>query len=430
MSRPWRQQVKPRTTPDDDAGRYSEFEGVVNTRSRKDIGLKALFAGDNVTITDTKKIKRRNGYALARTATGTVQSVFGGTGTPYIVDNGTLIHIVNGQERTLLTGLTGTDYHWDVINGDVYFANGVEAGICRGDTYLPWRLTIPPTPLVEFMNAATVTVPLNAVGTTYTSATFRVTCTYVTVDGRETAPCDNAPIVCSPLTNLLRVTVTPPPAGYATVNVYVTEPDGVSFRLAATSSTGGALTINPQRTGEELTTYGMQSLPAGVNWIAQVRGYVWASVYNAQTDQSCVYMSDALGYHLFDTSNDFRMFPGQMSALLWLTPNENPPSMGVLISTTQYTYHYHIDEDQLDELVDYGAIPGTAAVITSDSTGYWFTPRGLCRGFPFENLTEKNYYPLQGTVATGAYAYLNGEEHFIAVIQNGQPPFNQRTERS
>lgn len=418
-SRPWRQQVRPRIGPDD--VRFAEFTGVVNTRSRRDIGLKALYVGDNVVITDTKKVKRRDGYTRVRN-TGTVQSAYGGTGELYVVDAGSLIRIAGNDDHVLTTGLSNGRYVWDTINDDAYFVNGVDAGIARGDSYLPWRLVVPTISNVVAVSATTAVAPFNF-GATYTTATFRICATYETADGRETAPSEIYVLTASPLTNLIRVTL---PTSYARVNIYTTEADGTVFRLAASSTAvvpNVTLTFNPQRGGRELTTLGTMSLPEGVTHVAFYKGFCAVGQYIPELRTSVVWQSKPFSYHLFDTEKDYKAVAGQLGLLLW-------NNKGVLIGTTQRIYQWHESNDELEQLADYGVLPGIAGDLDAQSKAYFWTERGMCTAYPFENLTENDVSMAPGARAVAAMVYLNGMQQFIAVTQGGGNPFNSRRERT
>lgn len=413
-SRPWRQQLHPRISPDD--AKFAEFSGVVNTRSRKDLGLKALYVGDNVLISDTKKIVRRSGYTPFR-STGTVKSAYGGTGSLYVMDNGSLIRVAGADDHVLTSGLAQRSCNWDQVNGDAYFVNGVDAGIARGDTYLPWRLTTPTISAVAAISAAPV-ANFNNLGETYTSATFRICATFETDDGRETAPCESYFLDAAPTTNLIRVQLS---QGYARTNVYCTEPDGTVYRLVA-STTGTVITFNPQRGGREYTGLGLSSLPEGVTHVAFYKGICYAGQYLPDLRASVIWRSQPFAYHLFDLEADYLPVPGELGLMLW-------NSKGVLIGTDQTIHQYHPENDELELLVSYGVVPGASGDQDAEGNAYFWSQRGICKAYPFENLTEKDVSMPPGSRAVVAMVYLNGMQQFIAVAQGGGSPFNMREER-
>jgi hypothetical protein len=419
MSRPWRQQ-NPRVTPDEQ--RFTEFSGVVNTRSRKDLGLKALYDATNVVISDTKKVVRRDGYSVLRS--GNVRSAYSCGGRLYIVDGATLYHMASVLDlRTLITGLTGTDYHWADINGEAFFTNGVDAGICRGDAYLPWRLAIPTISGVSVVSVGAGSDPAFNMGATYTEADFRICATFETEDGRETAPSEVVVLRASPLTDLIRVEVS---SNYAFTNIYVTSADGTApQRVARQASTPAGttltLTFNPARSGPDLTHLGTRSLPAGATHICFDKGRCYAAQYLPSVGQTVVWFSKPLAFHLWDWANDYLLLPGQLGVMV-------ANNGGVLLGTTHRVYQY--DGDKLEELVDYGVLPGAAGATDAEGVAYFWTERGICKAMPFENLTEKDVSMPTGLRAAAGMVYHNGQQQFITVTQGTGDNFNSRTERA
>lgn len=415
MSRPWRE---PRLTPDekDGTGRFSEFAGVVNTRSRKDLGLRALFVGDNVAISDTKKITRRAGYSLTRAG---VTAAFGTGDNLYVVEAGVLKRFIPPSHTVVLvTGMTGRDYGWAEVNGEIFFANGAEAGIVRGDTFKSWRLSVPPVPTISVADAGTLLRVPFAIGASYDRTLWRVCATYELDDGRETAPSDVGSITASPNTTRFLVKV---PALYARTNIYISEADGAVFRLAG-QTTQEAITIDPREARLKLSSYGTSSLPTGVYMLAFYQGRCFAAEYIQQVDLSVIWISDALGFHLFNQAEDFILVPGRVGVLLRC-------NTGLLIGTTQRIYHRDA-EGNLDELADYGVVPGTPGDTDAQSVAFFWTTRGFCKAMPFENLSEQDMSMPPGVRVASKMVYLGGMQQFVTVTQGGGDPFNARTERT
>lgn len=417
MSRPWRQTQKPRISPDE--VKFAEFSGVVNTRSRKDIGMSALYVGDNVSISDTKKITRRDGYSVYHA--GAYKSAYGCGDNLYAINGTSLVHVASPTDiRTLTTGLTGTRYSWDSINGDAYFANGVEAGIVRSGNYLPWRIAPASIQLAQIIQAASVPTTLN-VGQTYTTAKFRICATHETADGREGPPGLVHEVDGAPLTTLVRVDL---PVSTMRSNVYCTEADGTVFRLVAVVPAGASsATFNPARGGRELTTLDLSGLPEGVTYIAFSTGRAYAAQYLPVSKATVVWKSRPFGYHLFNMAKDFFVVPGEIGLLL-------SNNKGLLVGTSEYVYQYDCGTGELEELADYGVVPGNAGDTDAQGMAYFWTVRGLCQAHPFKNLTEQDVSMPPGSRAVAAMVYLNGLQQFITVTQGGGTAFNMRRERT
>ena len=413
MRRPWRQE-NPRITPDE--VRFQEFSGLVNTRSRKDVGLSALVTADNVCISDTKKIVRRDGYSVVRS--GNVRSAFSAGGNFYVVDGASLYLMASTAEfRLLANDVAEGECVWAESNGAAYLTVGAYAVICTGETVTPWRLTVPAITSAEAVQGSITPGAMN-VGATYTQATFRVCATYETADGRETAPSLEVTVAASPGTNLVRVSV---PPLYANTCVYTTAADGAVFGLAA-RGTSGVFTFNPQRTGRELGAYGLSSVPDDVTHSAFLGSRAVVGAYLPESKISVVWLSQPFAPHLWNLASDFILVPGQLGLLLG--NNE-----GLLIGTTE-RIHQYTEEGELKQLAAYGVVPGSGGDVDAGEMAYFWTQRGVCRASPFENLTEKDVSMEPGARAVGRVIYHEGQEQFLVVTQDAGDVFNLRTERS
>jgi len=410
MSRTWR---RPRAVPDDDDQKYREFAGLTNTLSPKDFGFHALAVANNVIGTDSKRFVTRPGYALFRAGAPTTAYVLGDN--LYVVESGALLRLASATDaHSLTTGLTGTSYSWDAINGKAYFVNGVNAGIVWNDNYQPLRVTAPASLSITAPAASLPSTVLNF-GQKYDTALWRFIATYETADGRESAPSEVVEVWASPATPSFNAAV---PVGYARTNVYCTEPDGTSFRLAG-STTGGAVTLVPAQAGRELTTFGTSPLPDGVDVIQYWGGSLYVSQYFAAENTSVIWHSKPFAFHLYDMAEDYIVVPGRVALMLW--NNE-----GLLIGTTDSIYQYG-DEGKLDIQVNYGVVPGCAGIVTPESIAYFWTTRGFCKAMPFENLTEKTVGMPPGLWANTSMVYLNGMQQLVTITQGGGSPFNIRS---
>ena len=416
MARPFR---KPRLPTDNgEAPQFKEFAGIINTRSRKDIGMGGLRVGKNVFVSDSKKVTRVSGYELVYP--GNVLSAFGGMAGLYVVEDDAILLAPEGDvanAATVATGMIGTKYVWDEVNGDVFFVNGVDAGLLRGAAMLPLRLTAPVITSVEVVSVGTrATTPVN-IGASYDEATWRFCATFVTADGRETAPSEVVSIIASPLANLFRVTV--PPA-YEFTNIYVTQPDGTEYRRVVTTR-DSVVSIAPAQRSEQLTSVGTYAMPAGIECIVWCDGQLWGSLYVPHLKQSVIWASDPFAYHLWRPASEGIAVSGRVSMM-------QRAKEGMVIGTTHWVYHLSGGE-KLTTLAEYGVVPGQAGDVTAEGDVYFWTTRGFCKAMPFENLTEANLSVPPGGVAYSKILYLNGSMLCVALTDGGGQAFNQRTER-
>lgn len=422
MTRPWR---KPRVTADDEAPKFKEFAGLVNTQSEKDIGLRGLTVADNVLMSDSKKVFVRPGKSLYRA--GAIQTACAIGDRLYVVDGGVLQRIVSATDAHLLAdGLTGRDYCWTEINGIAYFVNGVEAGVVSGDVFMPLRLAAPVIASVVASDPGTLPDTAFNLGRDYASATWRFCATYEASDGRETAPSDVYECVASPAVRLFTAAIPAPPAGFVRTLVYVSEPDGTVFRLAATT-TQDICSVAPARAKRELTTYGAFPLPDAVEQIAFFEGRMFVSQYFAAENQSVIWFSRAFAFHLYDMADDYIVVPGRVTMMLWVSKEVySKVHNWLLIGSTERVWQRNT-EGGLEELASYGVLPGIAGDVDPEGTAYFWTARGFCKMPPFQNLTEKVVGMPPGLRASTKIVYLAGMQQLITITQGGGTPFNVRS---
>ena len=181
------------------------FKGLNNVSDPLRLGLSWLVGADNVNITDTGAIEKRNGYAQAQTGSFTGAYTTLDFQRMYLVDNGILRTF---EGAVLKTGLSAAPMHWAEINDQVFFNNGTDRGVILPDnTVLDWAWAVPAAPNVA---PGTGTLPAGA---------YQVRCSYVLADGRETGTGDSAEITMSG-TQSLTISDIPHIAG-AVTKVYI-----------------------------------------------------------------------------------------------------------------------------------------------------------------------------------------------------------------
>jgi hypothetical protein len=414
MSRPSR---KPRITPDDEtSSRFGSFTGLVNTRSRKAIGLKALYVANNVLLSNDKKLLRRPGHTLY--FAGAVRGGFTVDNNVYLDDGGVLKRRVSATDiRVVASGFTGRTYNAVTINGAGYFCNGVESGMVRDDVYLPLRIEAPLISSVALLDGGPVPTGFNNIGDKYNLANWRFCATYETADGREGPSSDVVELAAPPLARLFRVAC---PAGFAKTHIYATEANGTVYRRVATTI-ATQCTVAPTLAGRVLTTQGTYPLPLGVEQLCFYLGQLYAAEYIAQEDVAVIWISTSYAFHLFDLGSNYILVPGRVTLLGEL-------GFELLIVTTKKVYTLTAD-GKLTTEADYGSPVGTVGEVDAYGTGYFWTTRGFCTALPFKNLTEKEVSMPPGIRAAFKLVYINGMQQLITITQGGGTPFNRMVER-
>jgi hypothetical protein len=167
----------------------------------------------------------------------------------------------------------------------------------------------------------------------------------------------------------------------------------------------------------DLTLTGMTNpLPGGVDIIQEWKGRIYAVQHLPTEDQSVIWFSKPLAFHLFDQSKDFIMAPGRVTMLA-------PHDSGLVIGTDKRIHAY--TGDQLADLAPYGVVPGQHwSQDAADKRIYFWSKRGLCAALPFINLTEKQISVAPGVQAGGCVVEAGGQKRYLAVLQQGGSPFN------
>jgi len=400
----------------DDPSHFGDFTGLVNTRSRKAIGLKGLYQATNVLLADDKRLYRRPG--MVPYFTGVVRGGFTVGDDVYLDDAGSLKRRVSPTDiRVVTSGLTGRAYSCAVLNGVGYYCNGVESGVVRGDLHQPLRIEAPTLTGVVVQNSTALVPGFARMGADYVTAKWRFCATYETADGREGPPSAvfvlDAPVTAS----LFRVACS---TAYAKTHIYCTEPDGTTFRRIGTT-VATVSTWTPALAGRVLTHSGTYPLPRTVERLAFHRGKLYAAEYIADDDSTVIWYSLPYGFHLFDQSDDYLRVPGRVVMM-----QEIADGKPLLLVTTQQVLT--VTDDALAVEADYGAPLGHIGDVTAEGMAYFWTTRGLCSAMPFKNLHEADLSVAPGMYAVCKLAYINGSELAITITQGGGTPFNRRSE--
>lgn len=382
--------------------RINSFKGLNNVTDALRLGLGWLTQADNVNITDSGAIERRDGYSLhtAGVYIGAYSTV--DFARMYVVVGGLLKDFVGNTLKTLASSAA---MHWAEVNEQVFFNNGTDAGIIQPDnTLLDWRWSAPNTPTL-----AAVTGRLPA-------GLYRVLCTSTLADGRETGACDPAEITLTDGQALQISGLTP--GG----NVYIAPADSTVFQYAGyPDGTAFVWNNSPDDLGRDFLLDGLDPLPAGADVIQVWKGRLYAAVYMPAQAQTAIFFSQPLGFHLFNLAQDFFMVPGKV---LMLASMLAPDDTALIVGTDKAVHAY--SPDGLLTLAPYGVIPGQNWSQDDKRILFW-TARGLCAALPFTNLTERQISVAPGVSAGGVVMEKDGQKRYLVSIQQGGAAFNSHS---
>lgn len=380
--------------------KISSFLGLNSVTDPLRVGLGWLAQADNINITDTGGMTQRDGYSLV--AAGSYTGVYTTLdfSRMYVVVGS----VIKDYAGNALKDLTSTDpMYWAEVNTQVFFTNGTDSGIILPDSsVLPWGWQ---TPAVPGVAAVTGSLP---------AGQYQVRCTFTLPDGRETGASYVTELTLTE-GQALQVTGIQTLSGHAT-NTYIAPANSTVFQLAFSTTSLSAFTWNasPDDLGVELTNHQLSPLPAGTDVIQEWGGRIYAAQYLASTDQTIVWFSQPLGFHLFNLGQDFFMVPGRVLMLA-------PHSDALIVGTDAATYAY--TGEKLEQLAPYGVVPGQHWSEDDERILFW-TTRGLCAALPFKNLTEKQVSVAPGVHAGGCVVRSGGQKRYVAALQQGGEAFN------
>ena len=379
------------------------FNGFNNVTDPLRLGLNWLARADNIDITDTGAIRKRGGYR--KTFPGAFTGAYSTLDFKrlFVVDGGVLKAMTGLATAVSLLAVPGSaPMHFTEVNDQVFFNNGSDRGIILPDnSVLDWDWPTPDTPQL-----AAVTGRLPA-------GLYRVCCTFVLPGGRETGNSDMAEIALGE-GQALQITGIPQIDGLAT-RVYIAPADSTVFQ-AAGMPTISAMVWNeaPENLGCDLLTDGLSQLPDQVDVIQFWRGRMYAAQYFAAADQTAVWFSQPLGFHLFNLSENFILVPGRVTMLA-------PHDDALVIGSDTRIHAY--DGNTLTPLAPYGVVPGWHWVKDGNRTLFW-TARGLCAALPFANLTDRQVSVAPGLQAGGVLVERDGRKRYLVALHQGGTAFN------
>lgn len=376
------------------------FNGLNNVTDPLRVGLGWLVQADNINVTDTGGMTRRDGYSLSQA--GDFRAVY------TTLDFSRLYAVVGSALKdyagNTLATLTSTEpMFWTETNDQVFFNNGTDSGVILPDnTVLAWGWQVPTAP------AATAVTGSLAAGL------YQVRCTFTLPDGRETGMGESAEIVLVE-GQALQVNTIPLLAGYTT-NVYIAPANSTVYQLAFSTTSLSAFTWNtsPDSLGPELLNQFLDRLPVGATVIQAWGGRMYAAQYFPSEDQTVVWFSQPLGYHLFNLNQDFFMVPGHVHMLA-------PHTNALIVGTGARIFAYN--SEKLELVAPYGVVPGQHWSVDDERILFW-TTRGLCAVLPFTNLTEKQVSVAPGVHAGGCVVRSGGQKRYLAALQQGGSAFN------
>lgn len=383
------------------------FRGLNNVDDPMRLDLDWLTRADNVDISDRGALSRRPDFALSLAGSFTAAYSTIDYSRMYVVDGGVLKVMTSPTTAVALSSVATVPMYWAEINDNVYFNNGINRGIITPDnTLLEWDWPEPTAPSVAALSGSLA------------PGQYQVRVTYTLPDGRMTGSSDAAEITLAE-DQALQISAIPQIAGYTT-HVWIAPANSAVFQHAG-SPTSSVMVWNspPDELGRDLQTVLLDPLPANTDVIQAWQGRMYAAEYLPVTDQTVIWYSKPLGFHLFNLNEDLFLVPGRVLAMA-------PHDQGLIIGTR--TRLFLFDGKGISQIANYGVIPGQCwARDDDDKSILLWTQRGVCRALPLQNLTADHVSVAPGVQAGAALVRLDGQKKFVASLHQGGTAFNQRS---
>lgn len=377
------------------------FKGLNNVTDPLRAGMGFLARADNVDITDTGALAKRQGFTRMSATPTSAGYATRDQQRMYLVENGTLRSM---EGAIIATGLGTVPMFWTEVNGDVFYNDGQSSGIIKPDnTLLAWRWTVPDAPAITKISG------------TLDPGTYRVRVTTLLDDGRETGASETSEVEIAQGEAFMLTELAPNTA------VYIAHANSTVFRLAGYPK-GSSLVwdYSEDTLGADLNTSFHDALPVGTSTVQHWKGRIYAAQYMPTENQTVIWFSEPLAYHLFNLNSNFFMVPGKATMLA-------PHQDALIVGTDAAVYAYNAET--LVRLAEYGVVEGEHWVLEATSKEHperllFWSVRGVCAALPFTNLTERQVSVAPGKYASGALILDQGQKRYLVTIHQHGPAEN------
>lgn len=336
--------------------------GVNNTAADIDILPSQLRDAVNVDIRDSGTPKRRTGYT-ALPITDPVQSVFAAKDF-FLYKSGPIITSVNTALETIDTqsGFEPASHLACVnINGDLYVSDGRKSAKMYASTGVITDWSIPAPSTAPTLSVTTGTLP---------AGTYMVCTTNVSAYGEESPASSITTITLESEGGIIVSGLSAnPDAVVDNVRVYASHADGAELYWNGYAVAAGTTytTINSTAYSHALETRGMARVPVG-DVLALSAGRLCSA------KGRFVYYSAPLRFGVCKPDTDFLYFTKPVT-LMYGTAN----GLYVCAGKTYYIANLGSEDMSQTELLPYGAVKGTLAVLKDNVGALWMSDAGVVR---------------------------------------------------
>ena len=393
--------------------RIGPFLGLNNTRPLTQLeqferGQRSgdfMRSADNVDVTDAGTLRRRQGWAKRLGGTQ-MRGLFAlDDGSALVADYNQLCRLTYEDDelskQVLMADLRpGAPISYTDTPLGTYLSDGYGMWVYRDGEVSEAMLDTPNPPYITAMDGGSLPGGL-----------YQVACTFVRSDGLQSCASEAVQVEV-PDNGLMYITLpATTQAMVAAVDVFMTPVNGDTLLLVERVPVGTpqtAVYALPDE-GPRCTTQHFAPLPPG-SILRLHEGRLWVA------NGAAVFHSQPYAYGLHDPTEDFLFFPAEVTLL-------EPVSGGVFIVADK-TYLLTDDgQKKLQEVLPYGAPPGTAARRSGGGGIYWMSHRGLILATDdgqVKNLHEGVLAIPKSSAASVVVREEQGMEQVVAATQSKQ----------
>ena len=384
------------------------FKGLNNVLPPERTPPEYLKEVSNIDIDKSGGLHKRKGYTLIDS--GVYHSLWSDGDVCYAVKDSEIVDINKNYNITTIQAVTSDKISFDKVNSSVYFSGTEENGVIENGSVRPWGL--------QWMNPQPAISTGNGV---LTAGTYQVTCTYVTVDGRESGTglaqkvtiSDNQGIVLSNIP-------TSPDSNVDRIRVYASTPNGEVLYLADEIPNGTSTHYLGDVWGavQPLLSFNMYPAPRG-HIVKYAHGRTWIAADNI------LWYSSAFSFEWFNIHEDYMYFPERIRAVM---PTQD--GMWIAADKLYYLAGKNPDKAVLSEKEPVKAVEGSdvkivGAYVFIENTpiGYkWLitTDKGIyvCYNDGITlNMTEKNVTFPPADEGTATFVQEGGINRYVSILK-------------
>ncbi|MDQ8046903.1 MAG: hypothetical protein REI11_20025 [Patulibacter sp.] len=352
---------------------------VLDDRSRGTF----LYAADNVDINSKGYLARRRG--TSKRIEDSAHSIWADSKGAFAVVAGNLVALqLSGdqlEQTPIRTGLPNRPLSYSRgADGDLYWSNGQSIRRVAAGEDRPIA-TLPPNAPDSFDIVA------NSGG--LAAGRYLLAFTEISVDGE------------SPATPVVQVDV-PDNGSIAFTglrHVYMSGPNG---DILTYQGFGDRVLVHTQD-GRRCETINLALMPAG-SVVRHYRGRMLVA------DDSVLYVSEPFNYGLYNPATSYFPFPERISVI-------EPVDNGLYICADKTYWIGDLFNDTLQELLPYGALPGTSGQSPDLEQVFWQSPRGLVvadKNQAVKNLQDDALVLPPAASGASLYREQNGSLHIVS----------------